>query len=201
MALSVLKNERERGFLDGQFLIAMPGMADANFARTVVYICAHSEDGAMGFVINRAQQLSFSDVLLHLDLLGEDEVIRLPGTTLDFPIRCGGPVESGRGFVLHSDDYLSESSIPVSDDICLTATLDIVRAISRGRGPQRGLMMLGYAGWGAGQIESEIGANGWLTCPAQEELIFDTNLDSKYERALGLMGITPAMLSTEAGHA
>ncbi|MGD9478146.1 UNVERIFIED_ORG: YqgE/AlgH family protein [Roseateles sp. XES5] len=201
MALSVLKNERERGFLDGQFLIAMPGMADANFARTVVYICAHSEDGAMGFVINRAQQLSFSDVLLHLDLLGEDEVIRLPGSTLDFPIRCGGPVESGRGFVLHSDDYLSESSIPVSDDICLTATLDIVRAISRGRGPQRGLMMLGYAGWGAGQIESEIGANGWLTCPAQEELIFDTNLDSKYERALGLMGITPAMLSTEAGHA
>jgi putative transcriptional regulator len=201
MAMSVLKNRRERGFLDGQFLIAMPGMADANFARTVVYICAHSDDGAMGFVINRAQQLSFSDVLLHLDLVGEDEVIRLPGTTLDFPIRCGGPVESGRGFVLHSDDYMSESSIPVSDDICLTATLDIVRAISRGRGPQKGLMMLGYAGWGAGQIENEIGANGWLSCPAQEELIFDTNLDSKYERALGLMGITPAMLSAEAGHA
>ncbi|WP_314087311.1 YqgE/AlgH family protein [Shinella sp. M31] len=201
MAISVLKNKRERGFLDGQFLIAMPGMADANFARTVVYICAHSEDGAMGFVINRPQQLSFSDVLLHLDLVGEDEVIRLPGSTLNFPIRCGGPVESGRGFVLHSDDYMSESSIPVSDDISLTATLDIVRAISRGDGPQRGLMMLGYAGWGAGQIENEIGANGWLTCPAQEELIFDTNLDSKYERALGLMGITPAMLSTEAGHA
>ena len=201
MAMSVLKNKRERGFLDGQFLIAMPGMADANFARTVIYICAHSDDGAMGFVINRPQQLSFSDVLLHLDLIGEDEVIRLPGTTRDFPIRSGGPVESGRGFVLHSDDYLSESSIPVSDDICLTATLDIVRAISRGRGPQRGLMMLGYAGWGAGQIENEIGANGWLSCPAQEELIFDTNLDSKYERALALMGITPAMLSAEAGHA
>ena len=201
MAMSVLKNKRERGFLDGQFLIAMPGMADANFARTVIYICAHSDDGAMGFVINRPQQLSFSDVLLHLDLIGEDEVIRMPGSTLDFPIRSGGPVESGRGFVLHSDDYLSESSIPVSDDICLTATLDIVRAISRGRGPQRGLMMLGYAGWGAGQIENEIGANGWLSCPAQEDLIFDTNLDSKYERALGLMGISPAMLSAEAGHA
>lgn len=201
MAMSVLKDKRERGFLDGQFLIAMPGMADANFTRTVVYICAHSDDGAMGFVINRPQQLNFSDVLLHLDLLGEDEVIRLPGTTLDFPIRCGGPVESGRGFVLHSDDYMSESSIPVSDDICLTATLDIVRAISRGRGPEKGLMMLGYAGWGAGQIENEIGANGWLSCPAQEELIFDTNLDSKYERALALMGISPAMLSVEAGHA
>lgn len=201
MAMSVLKNRREHGFLDGQFLIAMPGMADANFARTVVYICAHSDDGAMGFVINRPQQLNFSDVLLHLDIVEEDEVIRLPGTTRDFPIRAGGPVESGRGFVLHSDDYMSESSIPVSDDICLTATLDIVRAISRGRGPQRGLMMLGYAGWGAGQIENEIGANGWLSCPAQEELIFDTDLDSKYTRALGLMGITPAMLSAEAGHA
>jgi putative transcriptional regulator len=201
MAMSVLKNRRERGFLDGQFLIAMPGMADANFARTVVYICAHSDDGAMGFIINRPQQLNFSDVLLHLDIVEEDEVIRLPGTTRDFPIRAGGPVESGRGFVLHSDDYMSESSIPVSDDICLTATLDIVRAISRGRGPQRGLMMLGYAGWGAGQIENEIGANGWLSCPAQEELIFDTYLDSKYTRALGLMGITPAMLSAEAGHA
>ncbi|MGQ3211434.1 MAG: YqgE/AlgH family protein [Shinella sp.] len=201
MAMSVLKNRRERGFLDGQFLIAMPGMADTNFARTVIYICAHSDDGAMGFIINRPQQLNFSDVLLHLDIVEEDEVIRLPGTTRDFPIRAGGPVESGRGFVLHSDDYLSESSIPVSDDICLTATLDIVRAISRGRGPRRGLMMLGYAGWAAGQIENEIGANGWLSCPAQEEMIFDKNLDSKYERALGLMGIKPAMLSAEAGHA
>ncbi|MDX3925523.1 MAG: YqgE/AlgH family protein [Shinella sp.] len=201
MTMSVLRKRRERGFLDGQFLIAMPGMHDMNFARTVVYICAHSEDGAMGFVINRPQPLSFSDVLLHLQLVGEDELIRLPGGTRDFPIRSGGPVESGRGFVLHSDDYMSESSIPVSDDICLTATLDIVRAISRGRGPERGLMMLGYAGWGAGQIENEITSNGWLTCPAQEDLIFDMGLEDKYDRALALMGITPAMLSTEAGHA
>ena len=201
MTISVLKKRRERGFLDGHFLIAMPNMADSNFTRTVVYICAHSDDGAMGFVINRPQPLNFSDVLLHLQLVGEEEVIRLPDTTLDFPIRSGGPVESGRGFVLHSDDYMSESSIPVSDDICLTATLDIVKAITRGRGPRRGLMMLGYAGWGAGQIESEIGANGWLTCPAEEELIFDTQLDSKYDRALALMGIAPGTLSAEAGHA
>jgi putative transcriptional regulator len=201
MAMSVLKNRRERGFLDGHFLIAMPGMLDQNFERTVVYICAHSDDGAMGFIINRPQQLSFSDVLLHLDLVEEDEVIRLPGDTRNFPIRAGGPVESGRGFVLHSDDYLSESSIPVSDAICLTATLDIVRAISRGRGPERGLMMLGYAGWGAGQIENEIAANGWLTCPALEDMIFDTGLDDKYDRVLASMGIAPAMLSTEAGHA
>ncbi|MCP8897154.1 YqgE/AlgH family protein [Shinella daejeonensis] len=201
MTISVLKNKRERGFLDGHFLIAMPNMADSNFARTVVYICAHSADGAMGFVINRPQQLSFSDVLLHLQLLEEDELIRLPGETREFPIRSGGPVESGRGFVLHSDDYMSESSIPVSDDICLTATLDIVKAISRGDGPRQGMMMLGYAGWSAGQIESEIGANGWLSCPAQEELIFDTNLEEKYERALALMGISPGMLSADAGHA
>lgn len=201
MATPMAQKRRERGFLDGQFLIAMPGMFDANFARTVIFICAHSDDGAMGFILNRPQQLTFPDVLLHLDLLDEDEAIRLPQVTRDFQIQAGGPVETGRGFVLHSDDYLSDSSIPVSDDICLTATLDIVRAISRGRGPERGLMMLGYAGWGAGQIENEIGANGWLSCPAQEELIFDTNLDSKYERALALMGVTPAMLSAEAGHA
>lgn len=201
MAMSVLKNRRERGFLDGQFLIAMPGMLDKNFERTVVYICAHSDDGAMGFVINRPQQMSFTDVLLHLQLVEEDEVIRLPPRTIDFPIRSGGPVESGRGFVLHSDDYSSESSIPVSDDISLTATLDIVRAISRGEGPKRGLLMLGYAGWGAGQLENEIVSNGWLTCPASEDLIFDTPVEAKYDRALALMGVTPAMLSMEAGHA
>ena len=199
--MATFQKKRERGILDGQFLIAMPGMFDSNFSRTVIFVCAHSEDGAMGFVLNRPQQLTFPDVLLHLHIIDQDQAIRLPGVTRDFQIQTGGPVETGRGFVLHSDDYLSESSIPVNDDICLTATLDIVRAISRGHGPQRGLMMLGYAGWGAGQIENEIGANGWLSCPAQEDLIFDTNLDSKYERALGLMGISPAMLSAEAGHA
>jgi putative transcriptional regulator len=199
--MSVLKNRRERGFLDGQFLIAMPGMLDKNFERSVVFICAHSEDGAMGFIINRPQPMSFTDVLLHLQLVGEDELIRLPERTVDFPIRSGGPVESGRGFVLHSDDYASESSIPVSDEISLTATLDIVRAISRGEGPRRGLLMLGYAGWGAGQLENEIAANGWLTCPASDDLIFDTPVEDKYDRALALMGVTPAMLSIEVGHA
>ncbi|MDR6756128.1 putative transcriptional regulator [Mycoplana sp. BE70] len=201
MATSVLKKKRERGFLDGHFLIAMPGMLDKNFERSVVYICAHSEDGAMGFIINRSQPMNFMDVLLHLQLVAEDEAIRMPDGTVDFPIRAGGPCESGRGFVLHSDDYSSESSIPVSDDISLTATLDIVRAISRGEGPRRGLLMLGYAGWGAGQLENEIAANGWLTCPASEDLIFDTTVEDKYDRALALMGVTPAMLSMEAGHA
>ncbi|MBK5564853.1 YqgE/AlgH family protein [Ensifer sp. SSB1] len=201
MSTPMAQKRRERGFLDGQFLIAMPGMFDANFARTVIFICAHSGDGAMGFVLNRPQQLTFPDVLLHLDILDEDEAIRLPQMTRDFQIQAGGPVETGRGFVLHSDDYLSDSSIPVSDDICLTATLDIVRAISRGEGPVRATMMLGYAGWGPGQLEAEITQNGWLTCPARDELIFDKALDDKYDRALALMGVSAAMLSVDAGHA
>ena len=204
MSLSTLVKHRERGFLDGQFLIAMPGMADENFTRTVVYVCAHTGEGAMGFIINRAQPLSFVDILNHLDMLGGDEEIRLPDAAHRFPILSGGPVDTGRGFVLHSDDYSSESSIPVSDDISLTATLDIVRAISGGKGPRLATMMLGYAGWGPGQLEREVSANGWLTCPAtprSEGLIFDSPLETKYDRALALMGIDPAMLSSEVGHA
>ncbi|MBB3314676.1 MULTISPECIES: YqgE/AlgH family protein [unclassified Rhizobium] len=201
MSLATLKNKRERGFFDGQFLIAMPGMEDRNFARTVIYICAHSDAGAMGFVINRPQNLTFTDVLLHLEMIKDEDAIVLPAHARDCPIQTGGPVESGRGFVLHSDDYLCDSSIPVSDDICMTATLDIIRAISKGKGPKRATMLLGYAGWGAGQLEAEVGNNGWLTCAANEELIFDRSLDDKYERALASMGINAAMLSAEAGHA
>lgn len=201
MAFSTLKKERERGFLDGQFLIAMPGMADSNFARSVVYICAHSDAGAMGFIINRPQSVTFPEVLMHLDLADRNDIIMLPQKTRDFPIQSGGPVESGRGFVLHTDDYIGGSSIPVSDDISLTATLDIVRAISDGRGPRLATMLLGYAGWGPGQLELEIANNGWLNCAASDELIFDTALEAKYDRALALMGVSPAMLSMEAGHA
>ncbi|MDO1581325.1 YqgE/AlgH family protein [Rhizobium oryzicola] len=201
MALSTLRDKRERGFLDGQFLIAMPGMPDGNFHRSVVYICAHSPAGAMGFIINRPQEISFTEILLHLKLVDQPEAITLPGATRDFPILNGGPVETGRGFVLHSDDYVSESSIPVSDDISLTATLDIVRAICEDRGPRKATMLLGYAGWGPGQLESEIGNNAWLNCPASEDLIFARTLDNKYERALALMGVSPEMLSAEAGHA
>jgi putative transcriptional regulator len=179
----------------------MPGMQDGNFARSVVYVCAHSDAGAMGFVINRAQEISFTDVLLHLKLMEQSEAIMLPQPTRDIPILAGGPVETGRGFVLHSDDFKSESSIPVSDEISLTATLDIIRAICDGRGPARATMLLGYAGWGPGQLEMEIGANGWLNCPASDDLVFDTALDAKYERALALLGVSPEMLSTEAGHA
>ncbi len=201
MAFSMLTDTRERGFLDGQFLIAMPGMLDTNFARSVVYVCAHSAAGAMGFIINRAQPISFSEILLHLNLADDEDVAMLPGQARDFPILSGGPVETGRGFLLHSDDFTSTSSIPISEEISLTATLDIIRAICDGRGPARATMLLGYAGWGPGQLETEIAANGWLNCPATDDLIFDRCVDDKYERALASMGIAPEMLSTEAGHA
>ena len=201
MKLSALTDKRERGFLDGHFLIAMPGMFDSNFARSVVYVCAHSSAGAMGFVINQPQSITFTDVLLHLQLIRKNDAILLPDETRHFPIRSGGPVETGRGFVLHSDDYASDSSIPISDDISLTATLDVVRAISNGRGPRRATMMLGYAGWGAGQLESEMGQNAWLSVGADDHIIFDVPAEDRYPAALKLLGIDPVMLAGDAGHA
>jgi len=199
--IKTLKSNGVRGFLDGHFLIAMPGNSDSNFNRSVVYICAHSPEGAMGFVINQPQSLTFVDILLHLKVIAdEDDSIVLPEQARNVLIQKGGPVESGRGFVLHSDDYLTQSSIPVSEDICLTATVDIIRAMSRGKGPRKAALMLGYAGWGAGQLENEIANNDWLSCPADENLIFDRGLDGKYNRALAILGVHPAMLSMEAGH-
>ena len=195
------KTPAERGFLDDQFLIAMPGMKDERFARSVIYICAHSDEGAMGLIINQTQQMMFPDLLVQLGIMSEQEVIRLPAQARDFIVRNGGPVDRSRGFVLHSGDYRVESSLPVSDDICLTATVDILRAISAGRGPRHALMALGYSGWGAGQLESEIADNGWLTCPADPELLFDADIERKYDRILASIGVDPARLSTAAGHA
>lgn len=195
------KTATMRGFLDDQFLIAMPGMKDDRFARSVIYICAHSEEGAMGLIINQAQQLQFPDLLVQLGIMNEQEVIRLPPQARNFVVRHGGPVDRSRGFVLHSDDYRVESSLPVSEDICLTATVDILRAISSGRGPRRALMALGYAGWGAGQLEHEIAENGWLTCPASTEFLFDADMDRKYDRVLASIGINLTHLSQSAGHA
>ena len=189
------------GFLDDQFLIAMPGMKDDRFARSVIYICAHSEEGAMGLIINQAQQLLFPDLLVQLGIVDESQAIRLPAKARDLVVRHGGPVDRSRGFVLHSDDYMVESSMPVSDEVCLTATVDILRAISAGKGPRHALMALGYAGWGAGQLENEIAENGWLTCPASVELLFDSDIERKYDRILASIGVNPAHLSSDAGHA
>lgn len=202
--MDLLKRKRpaeKPGFLDDQFLIAMPGMKDDRFARAVIYICAHSDEGAMGLIINQTQSMLFPDLLVQLGVLKEQEAIRLPDKAKGFPVRNGGPVDRSRGFVLHSDDYKVESSLPVSDQVCLTATVDILRAISAGKGPRHALMALGYAGWGAGQLESEIAENGWLTCRATKELLFDTDIDRKYDRVMASLGIDLAHLSTASGHA
>lgn len=191
----------ERSYLDGQLLIAMPRMLDSNFDRTVIYICAHSSDGAMGFILNRPQPISFCDLLVQLNVISSDDTIRLPVSARQMVVQSGGPVDTGRGFVLHSDDYMSDSTMPVSDELCMTATIDILRAISKGKGPGRAMMMLGYAGWGPGQLEAEINENGWLTCPACDDLVFDRALPNKYDRVLASMGIDPARLSSESGHA
>lgn len=204
VAMDLLRHKRTAagpGFLDDQFLIAMPGMKDDRFTRSVIYICAHSDEGAMGLIINQTQQMLFPDLLVQLGIMNELEAIRLPPPARDFVVRNGGPVDRSRGFVLHSGDYRVESSLAVSDDVCLTATVDILRAISSGRGPRRALMALGYAGWGAGQLENEIVENGWLTCPASAELLFDADIDRKYDRILASIGIDLAHLSLAAGHA
>lgn len=188
-------------YLENHFLIAMPGMRDERFARAVIYLCAHSEEGAMGLIINQPQQLAFPDILVQLGILEQSEAIRLPQEARNMPVRNGGPVDRSRGFVLHTDDYVVESSMPVSDSICLTATVDMLRAISLGQGPRHALMALGYAGWSAGQLEMEIGENGWLTCPATPQLLFEGNIEQKYDGVLASIGIDAANLSQIAGHA
>jgi putative transcriptional regulator len=190
-------------YLDGQLLVAMPGMMDARFARSVIYLCAHSEEGAMGIVVNRAaSKVNFSELLVQLQIIGPDEAIRLPERAGLVQVLKGGPVDTGRGFVLHSNDFfIDNSTLPIDGGVSLTATIDILRAIANGAGPDRAVLALGYAGWSAGQLETEMQHNGWLTCPADASLIFDTALESKYERALRKLGIDPGRLSSDAGHA
>lgn len=192
-----------RSYLDGQCLIAMPGMTDARFARSVIYLCAHSEDGAMGIIVNKAAaDTRFPELLVQLDVIPADQAIRLPSQAEKIKVLRGGPVETKRGFVLHSADFFLESAtLPIDDGICLTATLDILRAIAVGTGPENAVLALGYAGWGAGQLEAEIQSNGWLHCEADRDLLFDDGLDTKYARALGKLGIDQAFLSKDAGHA
>lgn len=192
-----------RSYLDGQCLIAMPGMSDPRFARSVVYLCAHSEDGAMGIIVNKpAADTRFPELLVQLDVIPADQAIRLPSQAEKVKVLRGGPVETKRGFVLHSADFFLESAtLPIDDGICLTATLDILRAIAVGSGPENAVLALGYAGWGAGQLEAEIQSNGWLHCAADHALLFDDALDTKYARALSKLGIDPAFLSKDAGHA
>lgn len=192
------KTERDAlaapSWLNGQLLIAMPGMPDPRFGRTVLYMCAHSPEGAMGLIINRAfGEVRFADLMSQLGIEGG----RIP----DRPVHFGGPVDSGRGFVLHSTDFQAEQTLVVDSNVALTATVDILKAIASGTGPHQAIFALGYASWGPGQLDSEIQANGWLTVAADRELIFDPELDTKWERAIARLGVNPGMLSGVAGHA
>lgn len=190
-------------FLEGQMLVAMPGMRDERFARSVIYLCAHSPEGAMGIIVNQpAANIKFTDLLVQLDVIPQDERIHLPRSAGGVRVLKGGPVETGRGFVLHSADFfIQDSTLPIDDGICLTATLDILKAIAAGGGPANAVLALGYAGWAPGQLENEIQQNGWLHCPADSSLVFDADAGAKYELALRKIGIDPGMLSSEAGHA
>src|SRR5271169_1069277 len=192
-----------RGYLDGQMLIAMPAMMDERFVRSLIYICAHSSEGAMGIVVNHlAPNVNFSDLLVKLDVIPAADVIQLPSRAGVVKVMRGGPVETERGFVLHSADFFIENStLPIDDGICLTATLDILKAIASGDGPASAMLALGYAGWAPGQLESEIQGNGWLHCAPDSELIFGTDIGAKYDKALKKIGIDLGMLSSEAGHA
>lgn len=181
--------------LTGQILIAMPTMADPRFERSLVFLCAHNEDGAMGLVVNRAvEEISFSEMLeqLQIEQLSPAE---------DIQVQYGGPVETSRGFVLHSADYLHDGSLQVTERVALTATLQVLRDIAEHQGPRHKMLALGYAGWGPGQLDTEIQENAWLTVDPDEELLFGGELEGKWSRALKKLGIDPSMLSGAAGHA
>lgn len=181
--------------LTGQVLIAMPGLRDPRFTQSVIYVCAHTAEGAMGIVINRPlAEPSFADLLKQL------EVAPAPPAR-SIPLRSGGPVDHARGFVLHSADWTGEGSLRVNDDMALTASLDVLKAIAGGGGPTHGLLALGYAGWGPGQLDDEMQQNAWLSAPADTELLFGPAPDTAWRRALGRLGIDPTLLSGAAGHA
>ena len=185
----------EANYLEGQLLIAMPGMADPRFERSVIYMCAHSAAGAMGLVINRlVEYISFAELLTQL---GIDPA---PGGN-EIRVHFGGPVEMSRGLVLHSSDYAQDVTMVVDESMALTASMDVLRAIASGEGPSRSLLALGYAGWAPGQLETEIQANGWLHGPADIEFVFDGDLDLKWRRSMEKIGFDVGQLSSAAGHA
>jgi putative transcriptional regulator len=203
LARKSMEKGTKRGYLDGQMLIATPTMQDERFAHSLIYICAHSSEGAMGIIVNQpAANIKFPDLLVQLDVIPAAELIELPPRAETVRVLKGGPVETGRGFVLHTADFFIENStLPIDEGICLTATLDILKAIARGNGPASAILALGYAGWAPGQLETEIHGNGWLHCAPDPDLIFGTDIEAKYARALKKIGILPGQLSSEVGHA
>lgn len=190
-------------YLEGQLLLAMPTMTDKRFRRAVIFLCRHSADGAMGLVVNhRAKDLTLSQLAYQLDLVTEADTDAMPTALRDKAVLVGGPVSAERGFVLHSADYcVDDTTLSIGGDICLTASVDILKAIMTGHGPRDSVLALGYAGWAPGQLEGEIQANGWLHCPADKELVFGPDIDLTYDRALSRIGVDPSFLASEAGHA
>jgi putative transcriptional regulator len=188
--------------LEGQFLVAMPDMDDERFAESVILLVGHGDEGAMGLVVNQTlPNLRFADVLDELDLGDPDSVIRLPDAIRERVVMRGGPVEKGRGFVLHSSDYQSGNTYEVAGGVSMTATLDVLKAMAFGPAPRSSFFALGCCGWSAGQLEDELAGNGWLTVPFSRELLFDTPVEQRYEAALASLNITRATLSPDAGHA
>lgn len=190
--------------LTGHLLISMPGMSDPRFAGSVVFLCAHSPDGAMGLIINRVlPELSFTEMLDQLGVDGD--------AAPSMPVCFGGPVETSRGFVLHDGQFIpprrqempeqGDGYMTIGDSFAMSSTLDVLELIAAGKGPERALVMLGYAGWGPQQLEAEIALNGWLTCAAEPDLVFDGEMDHKWEGALATLGVDPLLLSTQAGRA
>ena len=187
-------NDPER-FLTGKLLVAMPTIGDDRFSHSVIYMCAHTQDGAMGIVVNRPLEApTFDDLLEQLAIEPAPPARRLG-------LHAGGPVDNVRGFVLHTADWTSEASLQVDQGLALTASLDVLKVIAAGGGPRAGILALGYAGWGPGQLDAEITNNVWLAVPADEQLVFDTDHDTKWMRALAKLHIHPSHLSSVAGHA
>jgi putative transcriptional regulator len=188
-------NDDAENHLTGMLLVAMPSMPDPRFARSVIYLCAHSPEGAMGLVVNQiAGNVTFPAVVGQLGIeAGRD--------CADTPVHVGGPVETSRGFVLHSADYVQESTLVIDERFALTATVDVLRAIAEGHGPSRRVLALGYAGWSAGQLDQEIQSNGWLVAPADPDIVFGRDNEAKWRSALRKIGVDPSLLSSTAGHA
>jgi len=181
--------------LTNHFLIAMPGLQDPNFSRTVTYVCEHTEQGAMGIVINRPMEIRLGEVLAQLEIASSDQ------RTLDTLVYLGGPVQPDRGFVLHSAGEGFDSTLSITPEISVTTSRDVLEAIADGKGPDHKLVALGYAGWGGGQLEEEMSANSWLSGPADEEIIFSLPAEARWQAAAHLLGVDLNLLSGEAGHA
>ena len=200
-AAGVGDNSSGDGYLDGQLLIAMPVMGDPRFERSVIYMCAHSSEGAMGIIVNRpAGSIDFPGLLVQLDIIKTADQIKLPENAETMKVLKGGPVDTGRGFVLHSSDFfIKDATLNIDDGICLTATVDILKAIAKGAGPKHAILALGYAGWAPGQLENEIQHNGWLHCDADPDLIFGGDVEEKYRARCARSASIPACCRTKPG--